>query len=171
MVSLSLKNVAVNIAATPVERLTRPNYLQKHQRIHTGVKPYECPRCDKSFTQKSHLNRHLKAHEKRATQRTFTCSTCSETSHNHAPYNAHIRTAHQQPAAATRKHTTTKTSQTPSTKRSKRSDQASTSTASEPAPTTRAENTIASWQPDPILIPANLASSGKTDIVQMYRQH
>ena len=84
---------------------------------------------------------------------------------------AHIRTAHQQPAAATRKRTATKTSDAPSAKRPKRSDQASTSTASEPTPMTSAENTNASRQPDPILIPANLVSSGEGDIAQMYRQH
>ena len=56
-------------------------------------------------------------------------------------------------------------------KRSKRSDQASTSTASQPTPIASAENTSASWQPDPILIPTNFVSSGEADIAQMYRQH
>ena len=47
------------------------------------------------------------------------------------------------------KHTAKKTADASSAKkRSKRLDQASTSTASEPAPMTSAENTIASWQPD-----------------------
>ena len=36
---------------------------------------------------------------------------------------------------------------------------------------TSAENTIASWQPDPILIPTRFVSSGEADIAQMYRQH
>ena len=54
------------------------------------------------------MSRHLKAHKKRATQRTFTCNTCGESCHNRAPYNAHIRTAHQ-PATATRKRTAQKT--------------------------------------------------------------
>jgi len=68
-------------------------------------KPYECTCCEKSFTQKSTLSRHLKAHDKRAAQRTFTCNTCGEAFHNRAPYNAHIRTAHStaQPATANRK--------------------------------------------------------------------
>ena len=116
--------------------------------MHTGEKPYECTRCDKTFSDKSALKRHLKAHEKRALQRTFTRGTCGETFHNRAPYNAHIRTAHQQPVAATRKRTAQKTTDAPSTKRPKRSDQASTSTASEPASTASAENGAASWQPD-----------------------
>ena len=116
------------------------------------------------------MSRHLKAHKKRATQRTFTCNTCGESCHNRAPYNAHIRTAHQ-PATATRKRTAQKTTDAPFAKRSKRSDQASTSTASQPTPITSAESTSASWQPDPILIPTNFVSSGEADIAQMYRQH
>ena len=116
------------------------------------------------------MSRHLKAHKKRATQCTFTCNTCGESCHNRAPYNAHIRTAHQ-PATATRKRTAQKTTDAPFAKRSKRSDQASMSTASQPTPITSAENTSASWQPDPILIPTNFVSSGEADIAQMYRQH
>ena len=45
---------------------------------------------------KSALNRHLKAHEKRAAECMFTCATCGETFHNRAPYSTHVRTAHQQ---------------------------------------------------------------------------
>ena len=116
--------------------------------MHTGEKPDECTRCDKKFSDKSALNRYLKAHEKRALQRTFTCGTCGETFHNRAPYNAHVRTTHQQPVAATRKRNAQKTTDAPSAKRPKGSDQASTSTASEPASTASAENTAASWQPD-----------------------
>ena len=135
------------------------------------MKQYECTRCEKKFADKSALNRHLKAHDKNAAERTFTCATCGETFHNRAPYNAHIRTAHQQPAAATRKRTAQKTSDAPSAKRPKRSDQASTSTASEPTSTAGAENAAASWQPDPVLIPANLVPASEENIAQMYRQH
>ena len=99
--------------------------------------------------------------------------TCGETFHNRAPYNAHIRTAHQQPAAATRKRTATKTSDAPSAKKSKRSDQASTSTASEPTPMTSAENAAASsgWEADPVLILSNLAPASEENTTQTYRQH
>ena len=64
-----------------------------------------------------------------------------------------------------------KTTDAPFAKRSKRSDQASTSTTSQPTPITSAESTSASWQPDPILIPTDFVSSGEADIAQMYRQH
>ena len=104
----------------------------------------------------------------RAAERRFTCATCGETFHNRAPYNAHIR---QQPVAATTKRTAQKTTDAPSAKIPKRSDQASTSTASEPASTASAENAAASWQPDPILIPANLVPASEENITQTYRQH
>ena len=81
--------------------------------MHIGEKPYECTCCDKKFLDKSALNRHLKAREKRALQRTFTCGTCGETFDNRAPYNALIRTAHQQPVAAIRKRTAQKTTDAP----------------------------------------------------------
>ena len=141
-------------------------------RTHTGEKPYECNRCDKKFSDKSVLNRHLKANDKQAAERTFTCNTCRETFHNRAPFNAHVRTAHQQPVTATnRKRAAQKITDTPSAKRPRRSDQASTSTASEPASTASAENAAATWQPDPILIPAKLIPASEENVAQTYRQH
>ncbi|CAH3145079.1 unnamed protein product, partial [Porites lobata] len=70
---------------------SRLDNLKTHQLIHNGEKPYECTRCEKRFTQKSALNRHRKAHDKRAAERTFrpgsdakkdqkTASTASEPS-------------------------------------------------------------------------------------------
>ena len=135
------------------------------------MKPYECNRCDKKFADKSVLNRHLKAHDKQAAERTFTCATCGKTFHNRAPYNAHIRTAHQQPAAATRKRTAQKTTDAPSAKRSKRSDQASARTASEQPTPTQASAAGSSWEVDPVLIPANLVPATEQNIAETYRQH
>ena len=136
------------------------------------MKPYECNRCDKKFADKSVLNRHLKAHDKQAAERTFTCATCGETFHNRAPYSAHIRTAHQQPAAATnRKRSTAKNTDAPAAKKSKRTDQASARTASEQPTPTQASAAASSWEADPVLIPANLVPATEQNIAETYRQH
>ena len=135
---------------------SRPNHLITHPRIHTGKKPYECTRCDKQLRKKEHLTRHLKAHDKRAAKRTFTCGTCGGTFHNLAPYNAHNRTAHQQPAAAAnRKRPAAKTTDAPGT-----------------SPTTPQTSAPGSnWQEDPILIPANLVTASEENITDTYREH
>jgi len=42
----------------------RPSGLTTHMNTHSGAKPYKCPApdCDKSFTVRSNVKRHLKTH-------------------------------------------------------------------------------------------------------------
>ena len=73
----------------------RSDNLNTHSSIHTGEKPFECTRCYKTCSDKSALNRHLKAHNKRAAEWTLPGQPVEKpfiTAH----LTTHVRTAHQQ---------------------------------------------------------------------------
>ena len=50
-------------------------HLRRHERIHTGEKRFKCKECDKSFTQREGLNIHTRVH---TGEKPFTCDECGK---------------------------------------------------------------------------------------------
>ncbi|KAG0661757.1 hypothetical protein C6P45_001262 [Maudiozyma exigua] len=57
---------------------SRPSLLTEHQQaVHLGLKPFECNQCDKTYSRKTHLERHLLSHLDNE-MKPFHCSICNK---------------------------------------------------------------------------------------------
>ncbi|XP_014679532.1 PREDICTED: PR domain zinc finger protein 14-like isoform X2 [Priapulus caudatus] len=65
--------------------------LNKHMRVHSGERPYKCVYCSKAFTASSILRTHIRQH---SGEKPFKCKYCGKSFASHAAHDSHVRRTH-----------------------------------------------------------------------------
>ncbi|KAK3103462.1 hypothetical protein FSP39_019437 [Pinctada imbricata] len=65
--------------------------LNKHMRVHSGERPYKCVYCNKAFTASSILRTHIRQH---SGEKPFKCRHCGKAFASHAAHDSHVRRTH-----------------------------------------------------------------------------
>ncbi|CAK1580547.1 unnamed protein product [Parnassius mnemosyne] len=71
----------------PMRFVQRSNML-RHERRHTGERPYACPHCPRTFADKGACNSHVRTHSK---ETSFACVYCGQTFVQKSKLTYHIR--------------------------------------------------------------------------------
>ena len=65
--------------------------MKRHEIIHEAVKPYTCPHCRRSFTQRTNLKTHMRTH---TGEKPYKCEYCTKTFTHKVSMKTHMKKEH-----------------------------------------------------------------------------
>ncbi|CAI2350216.1 unnamed protein product [Caenorhabditis sp. 36 PRJEB53466] len=69
-----------------LKRFCRNDHLQRHMRIHTGQRLFQCRTCLRSFSRSDHLAKHERTH---SSDKPYSCVSCARGFHKHEEKKKH----------------------------------------------------------------------------------